>query len=488
MERDSNAPLPAHGCPPATVDRARPTWGVVGNRTIAGAGSVLGAALVLFWVGSYGVNVPIADDWDHVRTSVRWHDDGIDVRSLLVPHNEHCLAIPRLLNHAALRASGGDFRAVLFFNAALGIAGLAVVLAFAARWPLAAPVFAPLAAAIALVTSGWCQWQNWIWAFQLPWFLLPLILVTAAVVVARAESVWSAVAATALAALLGPLCMANGLFVGWALLPALALRLADGPAGGRWRPFASAVAVVVVATVFVAVTVARSRGPNLGGIAALSAAPLEALRLFLAVLGSPLDPRGAFQGQTTLATILGGLALAVGATAAVAGLRAARTRPARDLGPGFALMAYGLASMGAVVVGRLTMLADGPVESRYHTFAIAWHVGVLLTCGWLAAERPGRAGWAWRIVAVAAASGCLVATLVGMPLFLRHGMNMQRALADHQAIYRDARGPGGRARLEGIARHYGADGILERLDGMRRAGILHADYAPAAPADETDPP
>jgi len=451
----------------------------VSSRSIATVASMLGAAVVLFWVGSFGVNVPIADDWDHVKTSVRWHDHGIDAQSLFAPHNEHCLAIPRLLNHAALVGSGGNYRAVLFLNAAIGIGALLVVLAFVSRWPLPTTTFAALAAAITALLSGWCQWQNWIWAFQTPWFLLPLMLVAGSVAVARSKSVRLAVAATSVAAILGPLCMANGLFVGWALLPAVALRLADEPQRSRWRPLAITVGFVIAATAFGLAIMARSRGPNLGGSAAVLASPLDAVRLFLAVLGSPLDPRGAFHGQKTLSTIAGGLSVTLGLASAIAALRASWTRSPRDLGPGFALMAYGLASVAAVVVGRLSLLASEPVESRYQTFAIAWHVGVLLTCGWLAAEQVGTAARAWRMLLVAASIACVVSTLVGMKLFLRHGDNMRRSLEDHQAIYRNAREPGGREKLQEISRHYGADGILDRLDGMRRAGILHADYAPA---------
>lgn len=451
------------------------------RRAIAVAAGLLGALVVLFWVGSFGVNVPIADDWDHVSTSVRWHDHGIDATSLLIPHNEHCLAIPKLVSHAILKASGGNYRAVLFLNAALAIVTLVIVLAFVSHSPLQPPALAVVAAAIAALMSAWCQWQNWIWAFQTPWFLLPLILVAAAVTIARTRSIRLAVAATAAATVLGPLCMANGILVGWALLPALALRLADEPRGRRWQPFSIAAGVIILATALGLVIASRAHGPQLGGIAAVCAAPLDAVRLLFAVVGSPLDPRGAFHGHKTMSVVAGGVSLAVGVAAVVAGLRTARARSGRDLGPGFALMVYGLASVGAVVVGRLSLLASEPVESRYHAFAIAWHVGVLLTCAWLAVEQADWAGRAWRMVLVAASFACLVATFTGLNFFLRHGANMRRALEEHQSIYRGAQEPGGREKLTGIARHYGADGILERLEGMRRAGIVHADYAPAAP-------
>lgn len=454
----------------STEDRQR--------RAITIVAGMVGAILVLWWVGSFGVNVPIADDWDHVATSVHWHDHGIDAASLLIPHNEHCIAIPRLINHAFLRLFEGDYRGLLFMNAALGIGSLMIVLAVVCRRALPPAAFAVVAGAIAALMSGWCQWQNLIWAFQTPWFLLPLMLVAAAATIARARSLRLAVAVTAAAAILGPLCMANGILVGWALLPGLAFRLADEPRNDAWRHLAVVTSVAVLATVCGLAVTARVRGPSLGGAAAAWASPAETSGLLLAMLGSPLDPQGAFAGRKTVAALAGGVSLAVGTSAVAAALRTARARSGRELGPGFALMLYGLASVGAVVVGRLSQLATAPVESRYQSFAIMWHVGVILTCSWLATEQHGSARRAWRLVLVTAAAASIVTTLASMGLFNGHGANMRRALEEHQAIYRAAREPDGRKQLEGISRHYGADGILDRLEGMRRAGILHADYAP----------
>jgi hypothetical protein len=453
---------------------------LVSHRLIAVTAGIVGAASVLFFVNAFGVNVPIADDWDHVTTSVHWHDRGIDIASLLAPHNVHCLAIPKLVNHATLKASGGNYRVTLFINAALAIAMLGVVLAFMERLRLPAALCGALAAAVALLLTSWSQWQNWLWAFQTPWFLLPLVVVAAAIAIVRARSAWVAVAVAATAALVGAFCMANGVFVGWALVPPLLLRLAGEPRDQAWQAGGAALVCIAVATAVAASLAGRSPEPSAGRLGAVLAAPLESIRLGLTVLGSPLDPQGAFHGNKTLSTIAGGVSLALGLAAAVAGVRSGRGSSAKDLGPGFALMVYGLASVAVVVMGRRSLLMASPVESRYLTFAIAWHVGTLLSCGWLAAERGGREGLAWRVVLTASSVACLVATLGSMNLFLRHGDNMRRALEEHQAIYRDAREPGGREKLQGISRHYGADGILERLDGMQRAGILHADYAPAA--------
>lgn len=129
------------------------------------------------------------------------------------------------------------------------------------------------------------------------------------------------------------------------------------------------------------------------------------------------------------------------------------------------------------------MLAADPVESRCHTFAIAGHVGTLLSCAWLAAKQSGGTEKTRRIMRVAAAAACVMAAVSGLSLFYRHGVNMRGSLEDHQATYRQAREPGGREKVAALSRHYGAEGILQRLDGMARAGILHPDYTPIARKD-----
>ena len=449
------------------------------RRILAAAAWAIGTSLIVGYVAAFGVNVPINDDWDQVTVSLRWSERGLTAESVLSPHNEHCLAVPRLISHAILVASGGNYRALLFVNALIAASALAVALAFASRWRVPLSTCAVLGFGVAALMSGWCQWQNWLWAFQTPWFLLPFLLVVAAAVVARVRSVSVAVTATVVATMTGPLCMANGTLIGWALLPGLALRLVDEPRGIRGRALTIAALACIAATSFGVWGIMRSSSPSAGDLSSLMTSPLQGMELLLAVLGSPLDPRGSFAGQKSLATIAGGCSLLLGCVAAVGALRRFRTVSLRDLGPGFALMTYGIASVAAVIGGRSGMLMAGPVESRYSTFAVAWQLGVLMTFGWLMANGTGKRLRIWCALTMVASAIGIGATASGIGLFLAHGNNMRRALEAHQAIYRSALEPGGRERLEAISSHYGAQGILERISGMRRAGILHPDYAPS---------
>lgn len=436
----------------------------------------LAAALALGYVGLFGVNCPIADDWDLVETSLTWHERGLDMASLVAPHNEHRIVLPRLFIHSVLAITGGNFKAVLLTNAALAAATAGLLLWFIRRWPLDRMTLGCLAFAVALFVSDWCQWQNLLWSFQTPWFLLPLILVATAAAVTRVGSPWPAVVAAVAGTMAAAACMANGLFVGWALVPAVALRLAGEPV-----PTARAAAglfggCLLVTTVVGGRLLAGGHSPPGGGLQAVLDAPLEAVCSGLAILGSPLDAHKSFFGRKWVAALAGAVSLAVGLGAAAV---AVGRRPLqRDLGVGFALMIYGLVSAAAVVAGRLGMLTANPIESRYLSFGIAWDVGTLLTIALAIPPAASPSAAVWRLASRACSLACIVAILVALPLFFRHGRNMRREILEHQAIYRRAGEPDGRQPLEKISSHYGADRLSSALERMQRAGILHPDLAP----------
>ncbi|MBU3727768.1 MAG: hypothetical protein FGM37_00740 [Phycisphaerales bacterium] len=448
--------------------------------TVAAAAWLLGAALLVYYVGSFGVNVPIADDWDHIKTSIDWNDNGITAVSLLALHNEHRLAVPRLVTHATLVLSAGDYRAILLLNAGIALVSLAIILKAIARLPLSRWELAAASIAVSVLFTSWCQWQNWLWAFQTPWFLLPLLVVAAAAAVAWSRSAWTAAAIMAAAAILAPMIMVNGIFVGWALLPALALRVRHEPATRAWPALAAGAFCATATTAWTLLAGSGLAGARADVSAGWLDNSMDALRLLITVLGAPLDPAGSFHGKSMLAAIAGALSLAAGSVAAIASWRGLPRDRTSLLGVAYALMIFGVGSVGAVVMGRTQLLSSDPIQSRYQTLAIAWHVGVLLCYAWLASNRRSHA---WRVLLMAISAVFIAVTVSALPLFRIHGTNMRTALEGHQLIYREARDPGRIDALRSISRHYGPDEILRRLDGMRRAGFLHPDYAPDGQAD-----
>ncbi len=231
--------------------------------------AVIGGVLLFSYVSNFGVNVPINDDWDHVETSLTWAEDGIGLRSLFALHNEHCLALPRLWNHTILVWTCGDYRAVLLFNAGLAMLLLVAILLFVGRLRVPFFVFSALSLALALAVSSWSQWQNLLWAFQTPFFVLPLLTFLGVLAVCRLDSNRLALALAICITWIAVITSGNGLFVGLALVPAALLRAqAISRKDSHWWT-ATFFVNLALAAVVTAWLVSRSTGQSYGGFASL---------------------------------------------------------------------------------------------------------------------------------------------------------------------------------------------------------------------------
>lgn len=434
-----------------------------------------GVFLIFFFVQTFGVNVPVNDDWNHLNTSLAWKANGPDAQTLFALHNEHCLAVPRIWNHLLLVSTRGDFKAVLLANAALAALLLGLVLKFVRNWNLPLPVFLLLNLSLALGISSWCQWQNFLWAFQTPYFMLPLFLAAAAIVLARCRTDLLAIPFAMGVAWLSIFTISNGVFVGWALLPAVF-------AGGRTRAWRTAYSLnLLIATGVAAWLISGSKGPSLGGLGSILEHPLDVLFAGLSVLGSPLFPALTFLGENGAAAV-GGIFVLAGAGLLVfvfrsmpAGGRTAET------GPGLALGLYGFLSVAAVVYGRSELLLSAPIESRYQSFALIGIIGLILAAGAFSTMALGRVRLVPMAVASLAAIGLSTGTVLSMPLLLAHGKNMQNALVSHQEILRNADSPQWEPRLAEILgqrapkREAGIERLKSELKLMRETGLLHPD-------------
>jgi hypothetical protein len=440
-----------------------------------------GILLIFFFVQTFGVNVPVNDDWDHLNTSLAWKANGLDVRSLFALHNEHCIAFPRIWTHLLLVSTGGDLKAVLLANAALAALLLGLVLKFVRNWKLPLPFFLLLNMSLALGISSWCQWQNFLWAFQAPFFMLPLFLVAAAIALARCGADRMAMPFAMGVVWLAVFTNANGMIVGWALLPAVFA----GSRGRAWRT--AYVLNLAIATGVATWLISANTGPALGGLGGILERPLDVVFAGLAVLGSPFVPALAFLGKNGPATIIGifvlmgVVLLAVGFRSTPPGHRIAET------GPGLALALYGFLSVAAVVYGRSDLLLTAPIESRYQSFALIGILGLILAAGAFSTVISGRNRLITMAVASLAAIGLSTGTVLSMPLLLAHGKNMRTALSGHQQILRNAGNPEWELRLAEIIsqrapdREAGIERLQSNLRRLQAAELLHPDLQARSP-------
>ncbi|WP_422925619.1 hypothetical protein [Singulisphaera sp. PoT] len=172
--------------------------------------------LVLAWF--YTVETPLWDDWANV--AVLTGERPLTMGWLWSLHNEHRIALPRLIYISLAWLTGASFRAQALLNAILLIVATGSLIRAARNlrgWTSYADAFLPL------IFCGVSHQRNVLFAFQIQLILSTVLLAFAVHVVSRRPSGLGTPSAGLMAVmlLLLPLCGANGL----GFVPAIALAM-----------------------------------------------------------------------------------------------------------------------------------------------------------------------------------------------------------------------------------------------------------------------
>jgi hypothetical protein len=141
--------------------------GPVGSRAQAAVvwcASALMSALFLWAVASFGVNVPVYDEWQDTVPLLS-DPDRLSAARLWASHNEHRIPLPRLWLLAVLGMTGNDFRAAMLANALLLVAGTALALWTAFRLRGGRSRLTDLFLPLCLFNPAGVE--NYFWAFQI---------------------------------------------------------------------------------------------------------------------------------------------------------------------------------------------------------------------------------------------------------------------------------------------------------------------------------
>lgn len=132
------------------------------------------AAIIL----RYGVNVPTFDQWELIPYLEKMNAHSLTFGDIIAQHNEHRIAFPRLIMLGLASLTGWNMIAEMLTS--LGLQILSFVLIWKA---INRTLSGTLAAAVALFAS-FClfnpmQWENWLWGWQIQWYLTILGMVAA---------------------------------------------------------------------------------------------------------------------------------------------------------------------------------------------------------------------------------------------------------------------------------------------------------------------
>jgi hypothetical protein len=372
--------------PAASVGPALFTW------TAWGASLVL----ALVYVGAFGRNVPVVDEWEMVVPFLTG-DRPLSFESLWAQHNEHRIVLTRLVELSLIRLGGGDFRVGMYFNVAV-CALVAAALVRAARQLRGRPAYQDAVLPILLLqvshyetfTRGDTVGNVLGTALACAW-LLVILRGRAATATHRA--------ALAGACLLLPLCGGNGL----CLIPALSAWLvyagiADLRDPARAGRLAGLLELIMVSILYIIIYLysigyhapPHPRSPGFASV----------LRMGLEVLSAGLGGPAARSTWPYLgAAVLLLLLLVAGALVSAAW----RCRSERLRALGLLLFLGGFASLAlAVGWGRS---GYGPLAGFHSRYAL---LAAPALCGaYLAWEAYAPRGWAGFVGAMISTLACM---------------------------------------------------------------------------------
>lgn len=135
--------------------------------------SWLPALAVLGLIICFSVNVPFWDQWDLVPIIERFRASTLTFGDLFRQHNEHRIPVPLTLQLGLAALSGWDTRWELFASLLIGMCSFVVLRGVLSRTSdiLSASERALVGVATSFLVFSAAQWENWLWGWQLSWFL-----------------------------------------------------------------------------------------------------------------------------------------------------------------------------------------------------------------------------------------------------------------------------------------------------------------------------
>ncbi|MDQ2918748.1 MAG: hypothetical protein M3R10_02580, partial [Verrucomicrobiota bacterium] len=334
-------------------------------------------AVVIGWlIFLYGVDTPWGDQWDGMAQLFEKGQAGtLSFSDFFAFHNEHRIFFPRLIMFATARLTHWNVRAEMFIIwLLLCVSAWNIrLLAKASGWRDLRTCFWLLLAGNLLLFTP-LQWENLIWGFQIG-FLLPLAATTTALWLATTMSrPWDFVG-TMILCLITTFSIASG-FTSWLLVaPVLAFARKKETSRPSLRWWLIWISVACVSTWFYFRGFAQPSGhpSEQDGLTH----PLDALRFFIAYLGSPFASGTAFD-KSLIAQITGGTLL-VSLLALLGYLW--RWRNEKELLlraiPWLSLGGIALVNASLTTIGRVGFGISAALAPRYVSFSIMLPLALL---------------------------------------------------------------------------------------------------------------
>jgi hypothetical protein len=354
-----------------------------------------------------GVNAPLGDQWELVQLFQRQDRGELNLSDLWAQHNEHRLLFPRLAMFVLANISDWNLKVELYFSVFLVVLVLALLLLMLKEScsEIGSGVFPYLGVSFSVLLFSPVQWENWLWGWQMQWFLNVLGLVGAV----AALTLWPPGKGSAfpvfvamLAGVLGTGSLALGVLIWPACVPIFILRTDLR----RLLPLWLGGAVVTIGAFAIGYELPQQASP----LNSFVQRPLALIEYALAYWGASL-------ATTRVSAMVAGSVLSVSFVAMAVMLMRTRPEKLRAASPWLGLGVYGIGAAFTTGFGRMGFGLPESPESRYSTIAILFLISTLAIAviSW-----PRSAGLAPLVVAG-------LALAIPLVISYQHGITTMRA-------------------------------------------------------------
>lgn len=171
--------------------------------------------LLLVWLVHYSVNTPWWDQLSFIDLMTKLHNGQLKLYDLWVQHNEHRILVPQAVELITGKLTGFNFRVPVLLNFATAFISFGVLMHLLRQTFGSRLTRALLAIPMAWLLFSPIQWVNWLWGFQLAFYMsVGFTIFTIWLLVQRRypQNVWWLVI-TLMAASLTTYCNGNGLLI-----------------------------------------------------------------------------------------------------------------------------------------------------------------------------------------------------------------------------------------------------------------------------------
>lgn len=330
--------------------------------------------LLIGFVANFSVNVPIDDEWRLASFFAKIAGGNVTFNDVWALHSNHRIVFPKIMMAMLAFLSRWNINYPLCLSIGLAILTFMAIYKLSAMqlqnsgdnlWHLANIL-------TCILLCSLVQHENWLWGFQLAWFLVNFCFVAAVycLILPKKISASIQISLAALFCFVASFSMAQGLLSWLAAIPAV-VALEGNVAQKRKRLIVWMLLFVAICGIY-SIDYHPSRKTN---IFALLHQPLVVIDYFLSLLGSPivrLSGISALVGLIILASFL------------FLGCHFAKNmREHRDAVPWLSLGLFSVISALFITVGRAQFGAVQALESSRYTTNSIWLLVALVQLGQL---------------------------------------------------------------------------------------------------------